>query len=195
MRFAEQAIFHALSRQEAALVAELAKFDYEMPEVFERAKLQLTHIIRERRDQFLERTTPELNALVKTLSEVLLDFFVEELPPQLPSIASAVVRSAKLADDNVRASVKVSADSFPRFRHAFELQFLVRLIAFAEEETRRRLKAREDRFRDDTLHFMADPHIFSDICELFCDAIYDYLYSEGFLDLPNDWRRSITRPS
>ncbi len=36
--------------------------------------------------------------------------------------------------------------------------------------------------------FVAGPHIYSDICELVCGAVYDYLYNEGFLDLPNDWR-------
>ncbi|MFO0675708.1 MAG: hypothetical protein U0169_04195 [Polyangiaceae bacterium] len=194
MRFAEQALYYALLRREADVRAELASMEFATPEVHERAKIQLANFVKERRDAFLERTTPELNALVKTLSEVLLDFFVEELPPQIPAMSAAVVRSAKLADGHARTTVKVSADLFAKFRHAFELQFLVRLVAFAEEETRRRLKAKEGRFRDETLHFMADPHIFSDICELFCDAIYDYLYSEGFLDLPTDWRRSVSRP-
>jgi hypothetical protein len=38
---------------------------------------------------------------------------------------------------------------------------------------------------------VADPHIFSDVCELICEATYDSLYNEGFLDLPPDWRARL----
>ena len=45
-------------------------------------------------------------------------------------------------------------------------------------------------FRAETLRFVADPQIFSEVCELICDATYDFLYNEGFLDLPSDWRQA-----
>jgi hypothetical protein len=30
--------------------------------------------------------------------------------------------------------------------------------------------------------------LFSETCEVLCDALYDFLCLEGFLDLPVDWR-------
>jgi hypothetical protein len=44
----------------------------------------------------------------------------------------------------------------------------------------------------ETIRFVADPHIFSAVCELVCDAVYDYLYNDGWLDLPGDWRARLT---
>jgi hypothetical protein len=54
-----------------------------------------------------------------------------------------------------------------------------------------RLRAKPTEFRAETMKFVADPQIFTDICELVCDAVYDYLYSDGFLDLPGDWRARL----
>ena len=38
---------------------------------------------------------------------------------------------------------------------------------------------------------LADPAIFSEVCAVICDAVYDMLYNDGFLDLPSDWRRRL----
>ena len=56
----------------------------------------------------------------------------------------------------------------------------------------KRVRARDAAFRVETIRFVADPHIFSDVCELICEATYDSLYNEGFLDLPADWRARLT---
>jgi len=56
----------------------------------------------------------------------------------------------------------------------------------------KRVHASEGKFRVETLRFVADPHIFSDVCELICEAMYDFLYNEGFLDLPADWRARLS---
>ena len=45
------------------------------------------------------------------------------------------------------------------------------------------------------LHFrprVADPEIFSGVCEVVCEAVYDMLYNDGFLDLPSDWRARLS---
>ena len=55
----------------------------------------------------------------------------------------------------------------------------------------KRVRERQGRFRAETIRFVADPQIFSDVCELVCDAVYDALYSDGFLDLPTDWRARL----
>lgn len=191
MRFPEQALFHVLHRNETYLQRQLEAFDYTTPDLLERAKELLAGIIRDNRDDFLGRTTPELNSLVKFLNEVLLQFFTRELPPSVGEVAWEVVREARLADARVRAGYKISADAFPAFRVAFERRFVVRLVSYAEDEMLRRVRETQGKFREETIRFVADPQIFSDVCELVCDAVYDYLYNDGFLDLPADWRARL----
>jgi len=65
---------------------------------------------------------------------------------------------------------------------------LQRLVPFAAEEMLKRVQASEGKIPVETLKFVSDPHIYSDICELVCESVYDYLYNDGFLDLPGDWR-------
>jgi hypothetical protein len=102
------------------------------------------------------------------------------------------VREARLADSNIRAGYKVSADAFPAFRQSFEKNFLQRLVAFAADAMLKAVREREDKFRSETIRFVAEPQIFSDVCELICDAVYDFLYNDGFLDLPADWRARLS---
>lgn len=193
MRFPEQALFHVLSRNENYLLRQLEAFDYVDDMTLVRAKELLSGIIRTNRDEFLGRTTPELNILVKYLNEVLFQFFTHELPPATGEIAWEVVREARLADARIRAGYKISADAFPPFRVAFERRFVVRLVSFAEDEMLKRVREIEGKFRQETIRFVADPQIFSDVCELVCDAVYDYLYNDGFLDLPADWRARLLK--
>jgi len=193
MRFVEQAMFHVLSRNEQYLVRQLEAFEYADPEILEDAKAKLESMLKDVRNGYLSRTTPELNALVKIMNEVLVQFFTTELPPATGELAWEVVKEARLADAKVRAGYKISADAFPRFRQGFERRFLQKLVAYAEDEMLKRVRAKEDKFRLETIHFVADPQIFTDVCELVCDAVYDFLYSDGFLDLPGDWRDRLAR--
>jgi hypothetical protein len=123
---------------------------------------------------------------------VLVAFFTSELPPVTGELAWEVVREARLGDTEIQAGYKVSVKAFPAFRQAFERRFLQRLVAYAEDELLKRTAAREDKFRVETIRFLAQPQIFSDVCELVCDAVYDSLYNDGFLDLPGDWRARLT---
>jgi hypothetical protein len=192
MRYAEQAIFHALSSAEPVIAEKLGSFTYATPEVQERAREVLEDLIKEYRNEFLGRTTPELNILVKILNDVLHEFFTVELPPFIGETAWEVVREARLADSNIRAGYKVSADAFPAFRQSFEKNFLQRLVAFAADAMLKAVREREDKFRAETIRFVAEPQIFTDVCELICDAVYDFLYNDGFLDLPADWRARLS---
>ncbi len=191
MRFSEQALFLVFARNESYLLRQLEAFEYTTPDVLQRAKQQLSELIRGNRDAFLGRTTPELNSLVKFLNEVLIQFFTQELPPDVGAMAAEVVHEAQLADAKVRAGYKISADAFVAFRKAFERRFVVRLVSYAEDEMLLRVRETEGKFRSETIRFVADPQIFSDVCELVCDAVYDYLYNDGFLDLPADWRARL----
>ena len=76
---------------------------------------------------------------------------------------------------------------------AFERHFLQLLVPYVEDEMLKRVRdeGAEKKFRAETLRFVADPQIFSDVCGLICDAAYDFLYNEGFLDLPGDWRQRL----
>jgi hypothetical protein len=66
-------------------------------------------------------------------------------------------------------------------------------VAYVEDGMLARVREQSSAFRAETLRFVADPQIFSDVCELVCDAVYDFLYNDGFLDLPEDWRARLGR--
>jgi hypothetical protein len=195
MRFGVQALYHVLSRNHDYLVRQLTGFEYQSPEDLEDAKGRLEEITKELRNAFLSATMPELNALVKWLNELLRAFFTVELPPAVGELAWEVVKEARLADGKARAGYKIGAEAFPRFRATFERKFLQRLVGFVEDGMLERVRAKGSEFRAETLRFVADPQIFTDVCELVCDAVYDYLYNDGFLDLPTDWRARLVQPS
>lgn len=192
MRYAEQALFHAFAKTEEQTLAALRSYAYASPKVYEQARRRYQDYVKELRNAFLARTTPELNVLVKYLNEVLTLFFTQELPPMLGELSWEVVTDARLAEARTGATYKISASAFATFRQAFERRFLQRLVPFVEDEMLKRVRAGEQQFRSETIQLVADPHIFSDVCEVVCDAIYDMLYNDGFLDLPNDWRRRLS---
>jgi hypothetical protein len=193
MRFSEQALYHVLSRQKESVDRELGVFEYANPDVRQRAHDLYAAFIKELRNDYLARTTPELNALVKMLNEALRDFFTRELPPMVGELAWEVVKEARLAEDaTLNAAYKLPQPAFPKFRQAFERRFLQRLVPFAEDAMLKRTReSQATSFRQETIRFVADPHIFSAVCELVCDAVYDFLYNDGFLDLPVDWRARL----
>lgn len=192
MRFPEQALFHAFAHVQDSLVDQLESFTYATPQVKERSLDTFYGMVKELRTNFLSRTTPELNVLVKFLNEVLTAFFVEELPPMLGELSWEVVKEARLADAGASAGYKISANAFPVFRSAFERRFLQRLVPFVEDEMLRRVREQAKSFRAETIRLVADPTIFSDTCEVVCESVYDNLYNDGFLDLPSDWRARLS---
>ena len=128
MRFADQSLYHAFVRTQDDVMAQLDSYQYVNEAVKERAKEHYYGIIKDLRNAFLARTTPELNTLVKYLNEVLSQFFTVEMPPMLGELAWEVVKEAKLADARTGAGYKISATAFPMFRSAFERRFLQRLV-------------------------------------------------------------------
>jgi hypothetical protein len=156
------------------------------------AKADFALRLKELRNAFLARTTPELNTLVKYLNEVLTTFFIVELPPMLGELSWEVVKEARLADANRFGGYKISAKTFPVFRQAFERRFMQRLVPFVEDEMLKRVRDSMGSFRSETIRFVADPLIFSSVCEVISDSVYDMLYNDGFLDLPSDWRARLT---
>ena len=192
MRFSDQALYHAFVRSQEQVIAQLDAYQYANPGVQTRAKEQFYDLIKGLRNDFLARTTPELNTLVKYLNAVLNQFFVVELPPMLGELAWEVVKEARLADARTGGGYKISASAFPTFRTVFERRFLQRLVPFVEDEMLTRVRDSKAEFRFETIRFVADPAIFSSTCEVVCETVYDMLYNDGFLDLPGDWRARLS---
>jgi hypothetical protein len=192
MRYGAQALYHVLSRNEAFLVRQLEAFEYTSPAELDDARARLSNVTKELRNEFLGETTPELNALVKCLNQVLTKFFAGELPPQVGELAWEVVKEGRLVDAaSASGTYKITSAAFPRFRATFERKFLHRLVSYVEDGMLAEVRKRGDEFRAETLKFVADPRIFSEVCDLICDAVYDSLYNDGFLDLPGDWRARL----
>jgi hypothetical protein len=173
------------------LIMRLADFDYENEDTYSRASERLAEFVRELRNEYLARTTPELNQLIRFLNETLTIFFTTDLPLSVGDLAWQVVKEAKLIESPGSHGYKISKDAFPRFRQVFERCFLERLVPVVEDEMLTRVRAAETKFREETIRFVADPLIFSDLCEIMCDSVYDMLYNDGFLDLPGDWRARL----
>ncbi len=191
LRFSDQAMFHALHRAESTILEALDSFNYVHENVKERAQAKYTELLKGLRNDFLARTTPELNVLVKFLNDVLSFFFTSELPAMLGELSSQVVRDARLAEAKTGAGYKISASAFPLFRQSFERNFMKRLVPSVEDGMLQRVRETAGQFRSETIQLVADPAIFSEVCEVICEAIYDVLYNDGFLDLPPDWRARL----
>jgi hypothetical protein len=191
MRFQEQALFHALHTAETQILATLETFEYEDPAVREKAQTRYYQLLKDLRNEYLARTTPELNTLISYLNEVLSEYFRVEMPPALHELSAHVVADARLADSPKSAGYKISAATFPTFRQAFERRFMHRLVFYVEDEMLTRVRSQSDQFRAETIRLIADPVIFSEVCGVICEAVYDMLYNDGFLDLPADWRAHL----
>jgi hypothetical protein len=195
MRDPEQALYFLLRRYENRMLAELEGFTFVDDEVRRKTFDSLQEMTNEFRVSFLSRRSPELKRLISALQEVLLDFFQNALPESLTAFSAEVVQMSGSARDPEALGYKVSHTAFPEFRVAFERRFLERLVEYVRPNLVRRMPSGEGGFRDETIAFARSPRVYSDVCALFCDAVYDFLCNEGFLDLPVDWRsKSATTP-
>jgi len=191
MRFQEQALYHALHRAESKIIATLESYEYDNLVVREKAQQRYYQLLKDMRNDYLARTTPELNTLISYLNEVLSKYFRVELPPMLKELSDLIVADAQLAASPKSAGYKISATTFPTFRQSFERRFMQRLIPYVEDEMLGRVRDQSNQFRSETIRLIADPKIFTEVCDVICDAVYDMLYNDGFLDLPPDWRARL----
>jgi hypothetical protein len=188
----EQALYYVMKQHEAALLEDLKVMPVENEDVRARAIDRLNGFTRQLCTDFLSRTTPELERLLEIYREVLTQFFFKDLTDSLGELCWEVVKESRIAQGH-RHGYKIDEAKFPAFRASFDRHFLRRLVLQVQEPITKRAGEQEERFRDATLRFVADPHIHSNICEAINDAVYDYLQGEGFLDLPSDWRRVLQR--
>jgi hypothetical protein len=188
---AEQGVYYVLSRYRNRLHAELEGFDYVSEEIRELSLETLSKIERDLQIAFLSRRSPELNRIMTIFSGVLTDFLQAHLPPRVEQMARLTIRYANTAGRENSVLYKIQPDAFADFRAEWQRLLMQQLVHYCEDELMVRLGASSEEFRDETVRFFTDPHIFSETCVVLCDALYDYLCLEGFLDLPMDWRVSL----
>ncbi|MCC6216900.1 MAG: hypothetical protein IT376_18725 [Polyangiaceae bacterium] len=192
---AEQGVFYVLSRYKNRLRAELEGFEYVDPEIKQLTLELLAKMERDLQVAFLSRRSPELNRVMTIYTAVLMRFLHEHLPPHLGALARDTLRAAGTAAQPNSVGYKVLGDRFPAFRAEWERAFMQRMVSFCGDELLAALTEGQEAFREETVKFFTDPHVFSASAQVICDSLYDFLCLEGFLDLPVDWRVSLARES
>ncbi|MFT5359235.1 MAG: hypothetical protein ACI9KE_006478 [Polyangiales bacterium] len=110
----------------------------------------------------------------------------------LGEFAWEVIRESRAAHGH-RLDYKITETQFGRFREVFEARFMDRLLASIQKPLADALgESSEYVWREETVRFAADPRIYAEICGVMCNAVYNYLHGEGFLDLPVDWQETVT---
>lgn len=186
-----QALFIAVKRHERAITADLHLLKYSQNTVREEAIRQLQQYLKDLQLEYLSATTPELERLLKVFKTHLLLFF-RQFRKDLVPFAGRVISDSGVGR-SASAGYKVPPESFDAFRNAFDAAFLELLEVHLQLPVLKNMQEDRTSFRDDVLQFVVDPQIFSDICGVICDACYDFLHDEGYLDLPAQWRASRDR--
>jgi hypothetical protein len=189
---AEQGVYDVLSRYKHRLRAELEGFAFQSAEVRQATLALLAKTERDLQVAFLSRRSPELNRVMTIYTAVLGDFLQKYLPPRLEQMGKVTVRVCKAARRSNSVGYKVQADAFGDFRAEWERLFMQQMVFFCGDELLERLTQSHEQFQDETVKFFTDPHVFSETCSVVCEQLYDYLCIEGFLDLPVDWRVSLS---
>jgi len=189
---AEQGVYYVLTRYRNRLRAELEGFEYVTPEIRENTLAMLAKMERDLQVGFLSRRSPELNRVMTIYTGVIADFVNKHLPPRLEQMAKVTLRVAKTAHQPNSVSYKVLVDRFPAFRSEWERVFMQQMVFYCGDELLERLSQSSEELQEETVKFFTDPHMFSETCAVMCQELYDFLCLEGFLDLPVDWRVSLS---
>jgi hypothetical protein len=187
---AEQGVYYILSRYKHRLRAELEGFEFVDEDMKQGSLDLLSKIERDLQVGFLTRRSPELNKVMTVYAAVVSEFLRDYLPPRLEAMAKNTVRSANTARRPNSIAYKVLADAFPDFRTHWERVFMEQMINCCGDELAFRLTQGDGEYRDETVRFFSDPHVYSESAEVVCQELYDFLCLEGFLDLPVNWRVS-----
>jgi hypothetical protein len=188
---AEQGVYYVLTRYKNRLRAELEGFEYVNAEIRDSSLQMLVKMARDLQVGFLSRRSPELNRVMTIYTGVIADFVHKHLPPRVEQMAKVTLRVAKTASQPNSVAYKVLVERFPAFRAQWEQVFMQQMVFFCGDELLERLTQTNEEFRDETVKFFTDPHMFSETCAVMCSELYDFLCLEGFLDLPVDWRVTL----
>jgi hypothetical protein len=187
---AEQGVYYVLGRYKNRLRAELEGFEFIDQEIKQNSLDLLAKFERDLQVGFLSRRSPELNKVMTVYAAVVSEFLRDYLPPRLEAMAKNTIRAANTARRPNSISYKVLADAFPDFREQWERVFMEQMINCCGDELAARLTQGDAEYRDETVRFFSDPHVYSESAEVVCQELYDFLCLEGFLDLPVNWRVS-----
>jgi hypothetical protein len=188
---AEQGVYYVLGRYKNRLRSELEGFEYVDDDIRTSTLETLAKIERDLQVAFLSRRSPELNRVMTVYTSVLTEFLQKHLPPRVEQIAKLTVRAARTAQRPNSVAYKIHSDAFGDFRTEWERLFMQQMINFCEDELMSKLTQGDEQFRDETIRFFTDPHVFAETCQVLCEVLYDQLCMAGFLDLPMDWRVSM----
>src|SRR6185295_10412831 len=122
-----------------------------------------------------------------------VEFFQKHLPTRLEQMSKIAIKNAHTATQPNSVSYKILPDRFQAFREEWERLLMQQMVNYCGDELVDKLGTGSEDVREETVKFFTDPHVYSETCEVVCDALYDFLCLEGFLDLPVDWRVKISR--
>ena len=187
----DEALFAAYRRHNEAIRADLRRFKYTSPDVQEQALARLHVFHKKLAADVMARTKPELERLLGVYRDVLLVFLMRDFREALGEFAWEVIRESRAAHGH-RLDYKITEAQFGRFREVFEARFMDRLLASIQKPLAAALgETSEHVWREETVRFAADPRIYAEVCGVMCNAVYNYLHGEGFLDLPVDWQETV----
>jgi hypothetical protein len=189
MQSHEQALFHALKRREAEIVADLDSMQYVDAGDRQVAIEQFRRQLRQLSLEFLARTQPELELVLKVYCEELAHFLFRDFGKALGDFAWQVIRESRAADGQA-FGYKLSQDAFGRFREVFDAKFLEQLVGALQDPVVRRL---DGQVSDATLEFVGGATLYNEVCTVIANSMYDYLHGEGFLDLPVQWKEHLAQ--
>jgi len=186
--YPDDALYHVLRHHEADIVEDLETLPYKDPRIKAEAIDRFKSFQKQLVSQVLARSMPDLEKMLVIYRDVLFSFLVREFASQLGEFAWEVVKESRVAHSN-DLTYKIREQSFDSFRHVFERKFLDHLLVLAPKVTGALTLARH--LRPETLRFLIFFASVSGRLGFCCNAIYEFLHGEGFLDLPTDWKRLL----
>ncbi len=185
----DEVLFHALRRVDADVLKFLDAQNYADPRVridaVDRWQLFQKQLV----SQVLTRAMPELERLLAVYREVLFQFLMTAFREAAPDFAWRVVRESRVAE-TAQLTYKIKEDGFAAFRKSYEHHFLAMLLEGIDAPLAKAL-TEQGPFRQETLRFAGEPQVFAEICGVMCNAMYEFLHGEGFLDLPVAWQEHL----
>lgn len=184
----DAALLAAYRRHHEAIVKDLRAMNYIDPTIANRAIERLTRFQRGLATDVFARTKPELERLLSVFREVLIVFLLRDLRSRLPEFCQKVISLSGVSMRN-QHDYKLEKVYFPAFRRVFEDLFLDYLLEGLQAPLSSHIA--EGDWRSETRRFAEDPQLYAELCGVLCNAVYDYLHGEGFLDLPTDWQELL----
>jgi hypothetical protein len=188
IRSSAQGLCYVLQRYAHRLRSDLEGFEYADADIRAATFGRFDQLEHEFRTEFLSRRSPELERIMAVFSEVLASFLETDIGREPEHFAHQVIQLSGTAKRPGSVGYRIDRESFGAFRAAWERQWMERWVGFATERFAAQLAGSDEPFMEETIAFFTDAHLYSETSVVLCEACYDFLCQEGFLDLPLDWR-------